>query len=436
MPVAFRRLKDVLTDFRRPPLPEAPRLPGEALARARVTGAATFLVGGLLAFLWANTTGASSYFHFRNLPVAAEWSGLRLALTLRGAVNEGLMTLYFFSIALAARRRIGGWTDESRARVIVPSLAAAGLFIVPAILARILAGPSFFRASLALGGLDLGLALASYAVARRNVDGQHPFLIFSTAIDAGWIVSLFFFCGRISWWGLGVFAAVYLGAFAVRAMGARGAAWGIASGVAVWLAFRQTGFFPALAGVLISTLVPAVSDTDERKITELAEDALDDYDRAMDDADGERCSAVAERLGSIAARAQPPIDRWQKAALSWLTWLILPLFGWVNGGISLGDISAFGAPTVLAAAWFIGRPAGVLLFGGLALRRWREPGSDAPELSSLALVSCAGGVPVVAGALCVFPGAAADPYVLFFMAASLIGAMAGGGLLVLTRRGS
>lgn len=435
MSVAFRRFKEGFARLRRPAVPEALRLPGQVLTRARLTGTLTFLMGGLVAFLWVNTTRSPSYLALRDAPLAVEWSGARASTTLRAAVNDGLMTLYFFSLTLGVRRRVEDWTEEGRSRAVVPTLAALGTLLLPALLIRVAARGLTFRAGLALGGFDVGLALAVFEVARRNPGSRQALLIFATAIEAGWMMSLFFLRGIISWPALAVCGAVGAAAFALRAIGARGPAWLAAVAVALWVAWNRTGLFPPLVGVLIAALVPGDSDGDERRVTEFAEAVIDDYDRAMDDADGDRCTALADRLAGVAAAAQSPLERWQRIALSGLTWVVLPLFGWVNGGLPVSGATLRIFPLALVALWWVGRPVGAVAFGALAGLGSRPDGvTESPSMLTVVAVADAGGISVAVGALAALPGGAADRLVFSLIAASLAGMVTGGLLLSLARR--
>ena len=430
MPVALSRLKEVVLELRGSPLPERPRLPAAAISRGRVSGSAAFLVGGLLAFLWANTTHAPSYFLLRDMPMLLSAGGARLLFNLRSIVNEGLMTLFFFSIGLAARRQFSALTNGDTEGARVPCLAAAGALAVPALIMLFIPGVPALRAALALGGLDLGLAIAVFAVGgAAPASGRHPLFIFSVALDAGWVLALAIAGAHgVSLSAMLVCAVLFAAAWAARWVGARGAAWGILSGAVLWLAWRRTGLPPALCGALLAALVPGACAADERQATKLAEDAIDDYDLAMDDADADRCSALAQRLGDIAVSAEAPIDRWQSGVLTWLTWLVLPLFGWVNGGVALAGLALRGPAAWVALAFLVGRPLGIYLLGWVARRRALGQGSDSPGgLAVLSAVSGAGGVPAVMGALVLFSsGPAADPYIFWLTALSLVCALAGG----------
>ncbi len=404
-------------------------MPAGAISRGRVGGSAAFLIGGLIAFLWANTTHAGSYFLIRDTPLFLSVGGARLLFDLRGVVNDGLMSLFFFSIALAARRQFFEMSDEVGDTALVPCLAAAGALLAPAVLLRFIPGVTALRTALALGGLDLGLAIAAFSVGgAAPTSGRHPLFIFSVAINAGWVLALALTGAHgVSLPALALVAVLFGAAFVARWVGASGAAWGIGSGALIWLAWRRTGFPPAICGALLAALVPGACASDERQVTSLAEAALDDYDLAMDEADADRCSALAKRLGDIAVSAEAPIDRWQNGVLPWLTWLVLPLFGWVNGGIALTGLSLRGAAMWTAGALLVGRPLGIYLMGWVARRRSGRAGESMSGLATLSAVSVAGGVPAVMGALVLFSsGPSADPFIFWLTALSLVSALAGG----------
>jgi Na+:H+ antiporter, NhaA family len=431
-----------MKDLGRSPLPRRPLLPADVLVRGRVTGGLTFLVGALIAFLWANTTHGAAYLALRGTGVTVALGAFRLTTDLRSFVNDGLMTLFIFSIGLAARRQMDSLRDGGRAPVLVPCAAAAGALLVPAVILRVFGAAPSARLALAVGGFDIGLALAAFAVVQAgHPAARHPLFLFSVALDAGWIAAMITLSlGAVSWAGVALCILVYGAAFMARMAGARGAAWGLLSGVAVWFAWRRAGLPPALAGALLATLVPGRGAADERVATELAEGTIDDFDRAMDESDAERCSALARRLGDIGASAEVPMDRWQAGVLPWLTWLALPLFGWVNGGIVMAPLSPRAAAG-LVLALLVGRPLGTLAFGWFARRRAAldvyEP-DNRRDLAALACVVCAGGAPALIGTVIALPPSPERDVValgvLGVLGLSLCAAVAGGLLLRWTAR--
>src|SRR6202008_1832872 len=71
--------------------------------RTETGSAAVLLAGALIALAWAHTDSAS-YERVWNTTLSIRLGGHGLSLDLRGWVNSGLMTFFFFVIGLEARR--------------------------------------------------------------------------------------------------------------------------------------------------------------------------------------------------------------------------------------------------------------------------------------------------------------------------------------------
>jgi NhaA family Na+:H+ antiporter len=102
--------------------------------------------------------------------------------------------------------------------------------------------------------------------------------------------------------------------------------YGVA-GVLLWLAVDASGVHPTLAGVLVGLLVPATVPRREHveAVTGYAGDLVDDT------------TAEREHLAELAARAAVPTgDRLQRMLHPWSAYVVVPLFGLANAGVSLG----------------------------------------------------------------------------------------------------
>src|SRR3982751_7123383 len=98
------------------------------------TGSAAVLLGATLAALvWANAD-VSSYQHAWHTQLSIRVGGAGVSQDLRGWVNSGLMTFFFFVIGLEARREFDLGELRERRRVTLPLLAGLGGLAVPVII--------------------------------------------------------------------------------------------------------------------------------------------------------------------------------------------------------------------------------------------------------------------------------------------------------------
>jgi Na+/H+ antiporter NhaA len=104
--------------------------PLRAFLRTETGGAAVLLAATVIALAWVNLD-ASSYEAVWRTDLSIRVGGWGVAQDLRGWVNNGLMTLFFFTVGLEARREFDLGELRERRRLAVPLLAALGGMLVP-----------------------------------------------------------------------------------------------------------------------------------------------------------------------------------------------------------------------------------------------------------------------------------------------------------------
>src|SRR5213078_520129 len=104
--------------------------PLRTFLRTETGGAAVLLGAALTALAWVNVH-AASYEAVWHTQLAVRIGGWEIGQDLRGWVNNGLMTLFFFTVGLEARREFDLGELRDRRRVTVPLLATIGGMAVP-----------------------------------------------------------------------------------------------------------------------------------------------------------------------------------------------------------------------------------------------------------------------------------------------------------------
>src|SRR5881396_2363989 len=93
--------------------------------RTETGGAAVLLAAAVAALIWVNVD-ASSYDSLWGTGLSIDLGGAEVALDLRGWVNSGLMTFFFFVVGLEARREFDLGELRERRRFALPLLAGIG----------------------------------------------------------------------------------------------------------------------------------------------------------------------------------------------------------------------------------------------------------------------------------------------------------------------
>lgn len=251
---------------------------GADFIREETTGGAVLLAATVAALVWANLGGSYEALWSTELTLGA--GRFSISEDLRHWVNDGLMTLFFFVVALEVKREfvVGELSDRRAASV--PVLGAFGGVALPAAI--------FLAITLAFGSsgdatgwaipaaTDIAFAVGVLAVLSRWVPPGVKLVLLTIAvvddIVAIAIIALFYSEGLSPAW-LGAVAVGLTAIVAMRAAGVRPILAYIPIGIAVWVAMLESGVHATIAGVTVGLLTPA-RPIHGRSILELLEHRL------------------------------------------------------------------------------------------------------------------------------------------------------------------
>lgn len=114
------------------PLNRQVLLPAERFIYSETISGALLIGCAILALAWANSPWSQSYFALRDTPVSFQIGTFSVALDLQHWINDGLMAIFFFVVALEIKRELvfGDLSDTRKAAL--PVAAAVGGMILPA----------------------------------------------------------------------------------------------------------------------------------------------------------------------------------------------------------------------------------------------------------------------------------------------------------------
>ena len=187
----------------------------------------------VIAVVWANSPWSSSYGHLLHL-TALPLPGVELDV--HGAVDDGLMAMFFFVVGLEIRREVVAGELRDRRTAALPVLAAIGGMVVPALIyAAVNAGSVGSRGWGIPMATDIAFAVGVVSLLGRRVPTSlMVFLLTAAVVDdlgaiaviaafytdsvrAAWLLAAavalvgLWLVGRRGWWNPLVFAVV--GAF-------------------------------------------------------------------------------------------------------------------------------------------------------------------------------------------------------------------------------
>lgn len=341
--------------------------------RIEAAGGATLLVFTLAALLLSNSPWGATFLQFWDTDVRLHVGVLEFGRSIRDWINDGLMTLFFFLVALELKREcvLG---ELNHPRLAALSLAAAlGGMVVPAALYLLLqAGSPGQDGWGTVMATDTAFVIACLALLGSRVPQSLRVFLLSMAIidDLGAILIMAIGYGHALVWE--ALALATIGVLLVRTLALLGvrsvtAYW--ITGAVVWVAIDASGLHATLTGVILGMMTPARRWVSDRRLYAIL-DRVIAHPTDEDTGSGDTKDRGTLRRATVAARETlSPVERLEFSLHPWVGFLVLPLFAFANAGVDL-SIAEFASPVTLAIfiGFTIGKPLGIVSFTWLAVR--------------------------------------------------------------------
>lgn len=361
---ALRRLPAGLIDRMTKPLTH--------FLRIEAAAGSVLLLSTIAALVLTNSPWSQQFLDAWETQLGVRVGSFEFDRSLREWVNDALMTLFFFVVALELKRELV-LGELRNPRMATLSIAAAlGGMLVPAgcYLALQFGQPgeggwgtvmatdtAFVIGSLALLGSRIPTSLRVFMVSLAIVDDLGAILV--VAIGYG---------SHIEW------GALALGAFGVALvrgialLGTRSIAMYLLLGGLIWVAVDASGIHPTVTGVVLGLLTPTRRWVSDERLHAI-------LDRVVAYRAGDRWSGDAEdrkawRLAETAARESfSPVERLEVMLHPWVGFAVMPLFAFANAGVPIAFLD-LGSPVTVAVfvGFALGKPVGILTFSWLAVR--------------------------------------------------------------------
>lgn len=303
--------------------------------RLESAGGILLLAAAIIAMLVVNSPLANFYSALLDTTVAFQVGALSIDKPLLLWVNDGLMAVFFFLIGLEIKREVMEGELSSFSQVVLPGMGALGGMAVPAAIYIWMN----WGDPVALDGwaipvaTDIAFALALLGVFGARVPTSLKIFLLTLAIFddlAAIVIIALFYSGDLSLSALLVGAVALFVAASMNMLGVTRTSSYILLGIVLWIAVLKSGVHATLAGVLIAFCIP------------------------MRDAQGES-----------------PLRRLEHDLHGPVAFAILPIFAFVNAGLSLSGMSIddLNNPVTsgIVSGLFIGKPVGILAFVWLAV---------------------------------------------------------------------
>jgi NhaA family Na+:H+ antiporter len=373
--------------------PGATRLPKEYVDRLtnpfvhflhiESAGGAILLLFTVAALVLSNSPWANSFEHAWETRVGLQVGPFEFARSLREWINDGLMTLFFFLVALELKRELVlGELRKPRMAALSIAAALGGMTVPAAIYLALQSGQPGQHGWGTVMATDTAFVIGCLALLGSRIPQSLRVFMLSLAIvdDIGAILVVAVgYSSHIAWWPLVVAALGLVVIRALATLGFRGFPLYILVGVLIWLAVDASGIHATITGVILGLMTPArrwVSD--ERLYAILAQVIAHP---ASSESSGDTKDRKTLQMAEIAARETlSPVERLEITLHPWVGFVIMPLFAFANAGLPL-TLNDLGSSVTVAifAGFVLGKPVGILLFSWLATRL--HIATRPPELS-------------------------------------------------------
>jgi len=310
------------------PLPPKPidRLltPFRSFIRLEAAGGLVLMAAAALALVWANSPFAASYEELFSTPFTIGFEGLAISKALVLWINDGLMAIFFLIVGLEIKREILIGELASPRRAALPIAAALGGAVVPAAIYLAINAGAGEPANRGWGipmATDIAFALGVLALLGSRVPiGLKVFVTALAIVDdlLAVLVIAFFYTDDLSIEAMFAAAGIVVALIAANLLGIRRLSVYAVLGVALWVAFLQSGIHATIAGVLLALAIPARTRVDARGFVDRGRELLDRVEGPHEGAaspedvdlrtDHERTAAIWQ-LEDLAEKAQAPMQR-------------------------------------------------------------------------------------------------------------------------------
>ncbi|HEY9236851.1 MULTISPECIES: Na+/H+ antiporter NhaA [Phenylobacterium] len=322
-----------------------------AFLRQEASGGYVLMAAAALALVVANTPLAETYFAVLDHHLGFAVGPLALEESVLHWINDGLMAVFFLLVGLEIKREVLDGQLSRPSRVVLPGLAALGGVAAPALiyLAFNAAHPDS-RAGWAIpSATDIAFALGVVALLGDRVPSSLKIFLTAIAIMddlAAILIIAVFYTAQLHLEALMAAGGVMALLLAFNRLRITSLWPYLIAGLAMWFFVLESGVHATLAGVALAMFIP-----------------LRRSPGAPDD-------------------AASPLHRLEQALHKPTAFLIVPLFGFANAGLSFAGVSlaslADPVPLGVALGLFVGKQLGVFLTAAAIIKLgWAHMPRDA-----------------------------------------------------------
>ncbi len=299
-------------------------------------GGIVLIFAAALALAVANSPLAGNYADFLNIPIVAAIGSFVIDKPMLLWINDGLMAIFFFLVGLEVKREVLEGQLSSWNKASLPLIAAVGGMAIPAmVFIGINAGEAENIRGWAIpAATDIAFALGILSLLGPRVPVALKALLLAIAVidDIGAIAIIaLFYSGELDTGMLGAGAIVFVVMLALGRMKVNSTIPYVLLAILMWAFVLKSGVHATLAGVAAALTIPLDANSDHG-----------------------------------------PLERMEHALHPWVAFLVIPIFGFANAGVTLVGLEPAALleplPLGIALGLLIGKQIGIFGFAWLAVK--------------------------------------------------------------------
>lgn len=333
------------------------------------------------------------------------------ALNLLHVINDGIMTVFFFSVGLEIKREVLVGELSSIRQAMLPIIAAFGGMIVPVLVFFATGSMQNFSPDEMKGmaipmATDIAFSIGILSLLGKRVPLSLKIFLLALAIvdDIGGILVIAIFYSNFSMESF-IDLAIALVFFGVLIAGNRlrvnNKLFYFINGLAIWFLFLQAGIHPTISGVLVAFTVPARPQLNLKRFTSGLKHDIEVLETTIREKDGDDIvlsNNQVHYLGRIEAAADhviSPLQDMEDNLHDVVNYIIMPLFAFANAGVVFNatSLNLFeGVSLSIFLGLVLGKVVGIFSFTWLAIKLRVGHIPSGMKWSSLGGLSMLGGV--------------------------------------------
>lgn len=341
---------------------------------SEAAGGILLFICAVLAMIIANSPLSQVYFEFWNLNFGFTIGEKFYGMSIHHWLNDVLMSIFFLIVGLEIKKEFLFGELVGFKKAAFPVLAALGGMIAPGIIYFTLnvgtPSQSGFGIPMAT---DIAFALGVMMILGKRVPVALKVFLVTLAVadDLGAIIVIGVFYTNdfhILWFIASLAILCVLIIFNktnIRALSVY-----LLFGVLLWIAVHNAGIHATIAAVALAFTIPIKQKLESAEFGSIVTNNLMPL-FMQKDKERENLLLHAEQMDSLSRiikyskNVQNPLLRLEHALSKWSNLVIMPLFGFANAGVEIGDKIDFGIDHIMLGiilGLVIGKPIGIFTF--------------------------------------------------------------------------